>query len=242
MTSFCPFSAVEKLMFVGIVVNYADSSLQFFTGDGIFYRSVRFGGPTGTITSQDWQPFDPPSPDTIEDLVSDQLTALIKKMTAVKDDTVQQATAAVYLGALWDLIAKAIETMPFPPSQYSAYANAVVGKPLALVNVGWSLELAQPPLWAQHTLPAPPSIQDGIDPVRVTANEDMEKYQFPVKIGDVSSSDIQTGTRADVLPSMNVRLMVLCRIGIQTMIQGASHISTRLIHISQQIPKIETLL
>ena len=95
---------------------------------------------------------------------------------------------ANYLKALWDIVKSAIPTMPFPPSEYAAYANAIVGKPLALVNAGWSIELAQPPYWRQHTLPPPKNPAPGatIDNLRTEAEENMAKYQFKVKIGDVS--------------------------------------------------------
>jgi hypothetical protein len=62
------------------------------------------------------------------------------------------ATAQAYLRAIWKMINGAIATMPIPPSQYSAYANAIIGKPLALVNVGWSMDLAESPKKAQHTI------------------------------------------------------------------------------------------
>lgn len=88
--------------------------------------------------------------------------------------------------ALWDIVRAAIPTMPFPPSDYAAYANAIVGKPLALVNAGWSIELAEAPYWRQHTLPAPPNpAKDAkIDPLRTEAEDEMKKYKFKVKIGD----------------------------------------------------------
>lgn len=165
-------------------MNYADSALQFFTADGIFYTSMSFGGPTGTIEAQPWLPFQPPDKLDKAPLVSPQLQSLINEMT--KSGTQGQT----YLLALWSLIEQAIESMPFAPSAYASNVNAVVGKPLALVNVGLSLELAQSPLWSQHTLPQPKSNPDytkGIpDPVRTTAAQDLTSYEFPVKIGDVS--------------------------------------------------------
>jgi hypothetical protein len=107
---------------------------------------------------------------------------LIKKLTALKGE------GKKYFHALWDLIKRATPSMPFPPSDYAQYANAIVGKPLALVNVGWSLELAQPPLWAQHTLPAPAPVKVGEkDPLREDAFKYLTNYPFKVKIGDVSS-------------------------------------------------------
>lgn len=177
--SWKPCSDWENPIFGWVVVNYADSSLQFFTGDGIFYTSLQFGGPTGTIKTKDWLPFNPP--DKAETLVSDQLAALVKRMQ-------KQDTGSDYLLALWDLIRRAIPTMPFPPSDYAQFANAIVGKPLALVNVGWSLELAQPPFWQQHTLANPPLralLPGESDYLRSDAENDLKKtYEFHVKIGD----------------------------------------------------------
>jgi hypothetical protein len=167
---------------IGIIVNYADSSLQFFTGDGIFYTSLAYGGPTGIIEANTFLPFEPPA--NAETLVSPQLDAFIKKMTA------GGTPGRTYFHALWDLIRRAIPSMPFPPSDYAQYANAIVGKPLALVNIGWSLELAQPPFWPQHTLPSPGIVSDSapIDPLRQAASDYLTKYPFHVKIGDVSHS------------------------------------------------------
>lgn len=164
----------------GVIVNYADSSLQFFTGEGIFYTALAYGGPTGIIESNTFLPFEPPA--NAESLVSPQLDAFIHEMTA------GGAAGRNYFHALWDLIRRAIPSMPFPPSDYAQYANAIVGKPLALVNVGWSLELAQPPFWPQHTLPSPGIVPDNatIDPLRQAASDYLTTYPFHVKIGDVS--------------------------------------------------------
>lgn len=163
-------------LFTGVIVNYADSSLQFFTGEGIFFTSMQFGGPTGTIATSEWQPFTPP--DHATTLVSDQLLQLIKKMKGVD--------GARYLLEFWDMIRRAIPTMPFPPSDYAQYANAIVGKSLALVNAGWSLELAQPAFWQQNTLPAPRPLRsdETRDYLRGEAEKVLSGYSFPVKLGD----------------------------------------------------------
>lgn len=172
-----------SLTIAGIVVNYADSCLQFFTGDGIFYTSLHFKS-DGTATSLKWAPFDNPAPDSTGTLVSQQLVDLIAQM---QDGS---PNAKNHLSALWAMIEDAIQNMPFPPSQYSAYANAIVGKPLALVNVGWSLELAQAPLKAQQTLgPLPGDSSIRNNPTEEAA---MAAHDFPVKIGDVSLFDPHT--------------------------------------------------
>ena len=80
----------------------------------------------------------------------------------------------VYLRSFWDMITQAVESMPYAPADYGSYASSIVGKPLALVNVGFSLELATPPLVSQTTLP----------PSSATDQADLLSYKFPIKIGD----------------------------------------------------------
>jgi hypothetical protein len=80
----------------------------------------------------------------------------------------------VYLRSFWDMITQAVENMPYAPADYAATASAIVGKPLALVNVGFSLELATPPLQSQTTLP----------PSSPVSAPDLLSYKFPIKIGD----------------------------------------------------------
>ncbi|KIX05658.1 uncharacterized protein Z518_03630 [Rhinocladiella mackenziei CBS 650.93] len=152
--------AQESPIFGWIVINYQNLGLQFFRPDGRFYLEVRIGGPEGTNVGSKWLPFDPPS--TV-DTGSPQLDELISRM---RD--------AEFLLSFSYMINSAIKTMPYPPSDYSEYANSIVGKPLALVNVGWSLELAIPPLTAQNTLGNRPTDEAG----------DLLSYNFPLKIGD----------------------------------------------------------
>lgn len=155
----------ESPLFGWIIVNYQDYGLQFFLADGTFYREVRVGGPSGTSASSKWLPFDPPRD---KNTGNKQLDELINKL---KDPSDQQAS---FLKGFFGVIDGAIKTMPYPPSDYSAYANSIVGKPLALVNVGWSLELSSPALEPQNTL--------GNLPSDVAA--ELASYKFPLKIGD----------------------------------------------------------
>jgi hypothetical protein len=84
------------------------------------------------------------------------------------------ANGPAYLKSFWDMITQAVENMPYAPADYGTYASSIVGKPLALVNVGFSLELATPPLVTQTTLP----------PTSQPNSPDLTSYYFPVKIGD----------------------------------------------------------
>jgi hypothetical protein len=161
----------EQPVWAWVVVNYADYGLQFFTADGTFYVEMNLGGPTGSITGPRWLPFDPPKngtgaadPVTGLPLVSPQLVQLIGELTA----------DAAYLSSFWNMITQAVAKMPYAPADYAAYASAIVGKPLALVNVGLSLELATAPLSSQSTLPPP-----------AAKSPDLLGYKFPIKIGDI---------------------------------------------------------
>jgi hypothetical protein len=114
-------------------------------------------------------PFDPPKNNSLP--VSPQLVELIGKMT-------EPVTGPAYLQALYEVVVDAVETMPYAPADYAAYSTSIVGKPLALVNVGVSLELALPPLESQSTRP-PSDV-----PTTPSAAEILLSYKFPIKIGD----------------------------------------------------------
>lgn len=87
---------------------------------------------------------------------------------------------AVYLRSFFEMVSRAIETMPYAPADYAAYATSIIGKPLALVNVGFSLELATSPLRGT-TVPSPPSL---LGPAIPTDPAPLLDYKFPIKIGD----------------------------------------------------------
>ena len=70
--------------------------------------------------------------------------------------------------------------MPHAPGDYAAYATSIIGKPLALVNVGFSLELATPP-FVNMAIPSPPS---PLGPAVTPDAAPLLDYKFPAKIGD----------------------------------------------------------
>ncbi|KAK3329195.1 hypothetical protein B0H66DRAFT_579087 [Apodospora peruviana] len=180
-----PWRAVsdyEQPIWGWIVVNYADRGLQFFLKDGTFYQEVRLGGANGTNTSVKYIPFKPPPMPNTNDPANKQLDELIALFN--RDPA--------YLQAFADMINGAIKTMPFPPSDYAAFANAIVGKPLALVNLGMSLELASPAIIAQNTLGKAkhrddPAFANNPD-IGAGYQADLESYSFPVKIGAATRS------------------------------------------------------
>lgn len=169
----------EQPIWGWIVVNYADSGLQFFTGEGIFYKEIRMGGANGTNTSASYVPFQPTSIPDPTAPPNVQLAGLMKLFDS----------QPAYLQAFFDIINAAIKTMPFPPGDYASYASSIIGKPLALVNVGFSLELSQPAIVAQNTFgkrrDTDPAWRNQPNP-QAAFQADLESYQFPIKLGDAS--------------------------------------------------------
>ncbi|KAI9932533.1 hypothetical protein ASPWEDRAFT_100772 [Aspergillus wentii DTO 134E9] len=158
-----PASEWENPIWGWVVTNYADQSLQFFLPNGTFYREVRIGGPNGVLEEPKWVPFiadaneaEDKSPDRM------QFDALINKLSDKH-----------YIKEFWKMVEVALNKLPPPPSSYAQYLTAIVGKPLALVNMGWSLELDQQPLSNQST-----------NSKRKEPLKDLLHYQLQVKLGD----------------------------------------------------------
>jgi hypothetical protein len=149
-----------------IVVNYAEYALQVFLPDGRFYREVRLGGPFGTVKTPSWAPFDQPTnslgqiyPDLGPKLV--HLDALCARF---KDP--------VYLTSFIQMINNAADSMAHTPGLYADYLSSMVGRPLVLANIGYSIELAQPPFRNQSTLGS------------ASGPLPLEEYDLQLKIGD----------------------------------------------------------
>ncbi|KAH7246599.1 hypothetical protein BKA59DRAFT_556265 [Fusarium tricinctum] len=174
-----------------VVVNYANYGLQFFLPSGAFYREVRTGGPNGAMESPDWLPFtkpdDPDKRGGNEDggPMAKQLARLIEKI----------ASNSGYLKAFIAMVNSATtSTGTSAPSAYSEFKSALIGKPLALVNMGFSLELSQPLQTSQLLRDGKPEKQLYKDVVtRKTPGPgcerndvyDKEYYRFPVQLGDL---------------------------------------------------------
>ncbi|THC91741.1 hypothetical protein EYZ11_008792 [Aspergillus tanneri] len=168
-----PVTEWENPIWGWLVINYADYGIQLFLPDGTFYREVRVGGPNGALAEPKWMPFAPdqsvPGPDTA------QLDALIDRL--VQPD---------YLRGFWYMVSQALDSLQSAPDAYGQFLSSIVGRPLALVNMGWSLELDRPPLTNQSTVTVGvPSVPDVwlLDPGPEAPHRDMV-YQFRAKLGD----------------------------------------------------------
>lgn len=80
---------------------------------------------------------------------------------------------AASLEAFCHVINRALANTSHAPASYAGFLQGLVGRPLALANMGWSLELAEPPLVNQATSGPPERAEDSI-----------LKYEFPLKLGD----------------------------------------------------------
>jgi hypothetical protein len=138
--------------------------LQFFLPDGTFYTEVRIGGPGGTAENDvRYLPFPKPAISG-----ADQYPQLNDLINSFKSNT--------YLQAFFYMINQSVDQTPHAPPDYSSYMTSIVGKPLALVNTRWSLELSTPFLQPQQTIGSP--LQN--------PNETLDKYNIPIKFGDAS--------------------------------------------------------
>ncbi|KAK0667212.1 hypothetical protein QBC41DRAFT_279504 [Cercophora samala] len=172
-----PTTEWEDPIWGWIVVNYIDYGIQLFTAKGVFYREVRLpgsgaNGRTGGVASAKWLPFKK-TDEAQQPGATAQLDKLIEQLTA-KD--------GVYLQAFMDMINGALKQSGPAPGEYAEALTCIVGKPLALVNMGWSLELATPPTKNQSTINGKDPERHLIDPNDQSEADDF--YQFPIKLGD----------------------------------------------------------
>ncbi|TGJ78619.1 hypothetical protein E0Z10_g10147 [Xylaria hypoxylon] len=149
-----------------IVVNRADNGLQFFCADGSFYCEVRLGGPSETQETK-WLPFGPPT--LITDSPADGATT--RQFKAF----VSQFSSPQYLRAFAETVELALQNLPAAPKSYADHLNAAIGKPLALVNMAWSLELAAPEYTNQSCL-----FNESAD----AKPESLGDHMWQVKLGD----------------------------------------------------------
>lgn len=164
--------------------------IQLFTQNGDFYREVRFGGPQGTQSTPAWLPFRPPSATALATVPSPdspeimQLQRLVARLG--EDDT--------FMRSFWLMIQKATNNMQAAPEAYAGFTNAaLVGRPLALTQAGWSLELATDELVSQAAkdntverklLAGKKEDYDKEDEDSDAENSNPSQYAFKIMIGD----------------------------------------------------------
>ncbi|KAK7413169.1 hypothetical protein QQX98_007948 [Neonectria punicea] len=157
-----------------VMVNYANQGLQFFASDGKFHQEVRFGGPTGSMASPNWMP----DRTDLDPKTDPGLQQLEKLLETLKDKD--------YLQAFIRMITEAMKHSLPAPGAFSEFMSAVVGQPLALVNMGWSIELAVD-AYTSHASLGGTDMRKRLlpDPAREDEQTpESELYKFQVKLGD----------------------------------------------------------
>ncbi|KAI5783943.1 hypothetical protein DFH27DRAFT_615801 [Peziza echinospora] len=153
-----------------VVANYADRAIQVFLPDGTFYREARITA--GARRAAPWLPF--PAPRDIEGAGTAQLDRLVQRLAADDQE---------YLIAFMAMVDAALQEVAPAPAAYAQFASALVGRPLALVNMGWSLELSTRPKTNQSSLA---SQRQAKSPLGLLEGFGDGVYEFPVRLGDRS--------------------------------------------------------
>ncbi|KAH8693994.1 hypothetical protein BGW36DRAFT_430016 [Talaromyces proteolyticus] len=166
-----PVTEWENPIWGWIVLNYVDNGIQIFLQDGTFYREVRLASPNApkdASLSAKWLPFPPPT----DMKNTQQVDRLIDKLS--KDQE--------YLHAFLKMANDSQEqSSSSVPSAYAGFLNSLVGRPLALVNAGWSLELSIDEKKNQALSASEEQ------PVHLLP-ENGKTYDFPIKLGDKDRS------------------------------------------------------
>lgn len=169
-----PASEWEQPVWGWVMINYANYSLQFFTSDGAFYREVRYGGPTGSMTSPNWMPH--------QSKGGPKQDADIKQLQCLLDRLADRACLQAFI----NMVNGAMRHMLPAPSAFAEFTSSLVGQPLALVNMGWSIELAVEAYTSHASLgSAEMAKRLTPDPQFEEAHTPREQlYSFQVKLGD----------------------------------------------------------
>ncbi|EED24556.1 hypothetical protein TSTA_079120 [Talaromyces stipitatus ATCC 10500] len=134
-------------------------NLTVFDQDGHFIRESQ-----AMNASSVSYPFEPS--DTLPDNVNPTLRSLMDKLKESKE-----SKESSFLEGLFNTLCAAGETVKHPPNSYAETMMSILRKPLAVVQMGFSLELANAPL-ANHST------------IAYLRLEDITSYNISMKLGD----------------------------------------------------------
>lgn len=138
-----------------IVVNFPDYSIQVFDQEGHFIREFQVMNASAAVSF----PFEPPK--TLPGNVNKTLSQLMAQLSKTS-----------FLEGLFDTLCAAGESVKHPPNSYAESMMGVLGRPLAIVQMGFSLELANAPLRNQSTI------------ATLEPKPDITSYNISMKLGD----------------------------------------------------------
>jgi hypothetical protein len=120
--------------------------------------------------SPSWLPFAPPDPASKPQISPE----LIGFLNAMQDGT----DGPAYLNGVYKMILEAFSNTEEVPDSYAEFLSAFIGKPVALTNIGYSLELGTAEKKDQTVYPSG-------DP---SPEKSVLTYELPLKIGDQKRS------------------------------------------------------
>ncbi|KAF5566573.1 hypothetical protein FNAPI_1032 [Fusarium napiforme] len=161
-----------------VAINYPGNGLQFFLPDGTFYRELRLpAGPENKMRfDSSHKPLWLPSqkPDDPKEVLRWDMKQLLRLVETL-------AKSPPYLGKFVDMVQRA-SSAKTSVSGYAEFGSALIGLPLALTYMAWSLELAGPECTSQMDDDRAPSRT--LLPPRLEDKDPPYQYSFPIKIGD----------------------------------------------------------
>ncbi|KAK6511889.1 hypothetical protein TWF481_000793 [Arthrobotrys musiformis] len=177
-TSWRPCGEWDNPIWGWLLVNYRDGGLQIYEGNGTFRAEALlredkvFWRPKGAATFFGDDDAEGDGSDDEEDdrkAASTQLDFLLRRLKH-----------HIYLRTLMDLVKQALQVLKPIPGSYADQLPAILGRPLALVNTGWSLELATAPMSDQSYQPE--------EAKGKAAQPTLLEYEFDLKLGDKNNS------------------------------------------------------
>ncbi|KAK6499545.1 hypothetical protein TWF506_004174 [Arthrobotrys conoides] len=176
-TSWRPCGEWDNPIWGWLLVNYRDGGLQIYEGDGTFRAEALlredkvFWRPKGAAIffgDDDAEGDGSDDEDDEHRTASTQLDFLLRRLKH-----------HIYLQTLMEVVKEALQVLKPVPGSYADQLPAILGRPLALVNTGWSLELATAPMTDQSYQPETKS---------KATQPTLLEYEFDLKIGDKNNS------------------------------------------------------
>ncbi|KAF2498802.1 hypothetical protein BU16DRAFT_524851 [Lophium mytilinum] len=158
-STYRPVTEWENPIWGWLLVNYFDYSIQLFNPDGGFLREV-FIAPGASSTIVSFRPSNGPLP-----TASPRLHSLLHQLTSYS-----------FAEGFFRMVTNALGSARSTSADYPDFLPATMGKPFCLVDVGFSVELAVPPMQNQSLLFNSPPERQLLD------------YEFALKIGDANAA------------------------------------------------------
>ncbi|KAI1112090.1 hypothetical protein F5Y14DRAFT_442836 [Nemania sp. NC0429] len=198
-----PVAAGERAVFAWLLINFHNRSLQVYDGDGAFKGEAFLpSGPDepvywqsllGRGDGQDILPHMLPHESSAAPASVGHEGSASFELPMSLEDLLVSMSHAPFLIQLWDTVVTAQDHLVTPPpQQYAQIPSALVGRPLALAHLGLGVGLATAPMRSQayadysEEYPADDEVAgDVIDSSETTGDEELTRYAFAVKLGDM---------------------------------------------------------